>query len=126
MDEPQMAPNPPDAITLAIASPPRLCPTNALAAENSSRAMPARATKLPISTNSGITDSTYWKPVSKMTWLVLAKAGGQPRIRPNPAMPTSDMATASGTRSSASRKTAANPRAASVMRLPRHPTLSQA
>jgi len=58
MDEPQIEPKPPDAMMLAMARPPRLWPTKALAAVNSSLAMPARATKLPISTNSGITDST--------------------------------------------------------------------
>jgi len=58
IEEPQMEPKPPEAMMLAMASPPRLCPTNALAAVKSSRASPALATKLPISTNRGMTEST--------------------------------------------------------------------
>ena len=58
MDEPQMAPKPPQAITVAMAKPPRKWPTIELAALKSSAAMPARATKLPISTNKGTTEST--------------------------------------------------------------------
>ena len=58
IEEPQMDPKPPEAMMLAMAKPPRRWPTNALAAVNSSLAMPARETKLPISTNSGITDRT--------------------------------------------------------------------
>src|SRR5438105_15434797 len=57
MDEPQMPPNPADAHTVAIASPPRSWPWNAYAARNSSCDMPARVTKLPIRMNSGTTDS---------------------------------------------------------------------
>ena len=58
MDDPQMAPNPAEAITLAMANPPLRCPTNACAAVYNSDAIPARVTRLPISTNNGITDNT--------------------------------------------------------------------
>ena len=57
IDEPQIAPKPAQASTVACARPPRTWPTNEYAARNSSCARPARATKLPIRMNSGTTES---------------------------------------------------------------------
>ena len=57
IEEPQMAPNPAQAITVAIARPPRRWPMKAYAALNNSCDMPARVTKLPIRMKSGTTDS---------------------------------------------------------------------
>jgi len=54
-DDPLMAANPPHASTVAIAMPPRRCPTQALAARNSSLLMPDALTNAPIKINSGMT-----------------------------------------------------------------------
>ena len=51
-----MAPKPPQATTVAMASPPRMCPRNALEALKRSSDRPARATNIPIMTNSGTTE----------------------------------------------------------------------
>lgn len=59
MDEPQMAPKPAQAMTLAMARPPRKCPTKVKAKRYNSLDMPARVTKLPIRMNKGTTDKVY-------------------------------------------------------------------
>ena len=56
-DDPQIAPNPAQAPTVAIANPPRRPANNALAAANSSCAIEVRAATTPMSRNSGTTDS---------------------------------------------------------------------
>jgi hypothetical protein len=56
-DEPQMAPKPAHAAMVESESPPLRWPKKAYAAWYRSRDMPARVTKLPISTNNGTTDS---------------------------------------------------------------------
>ena len=57
IEEPQMAPKPAQAHTVAMARPPRKCPMQVYAARNSCCDMPARVTKLPIRMNSGTTES---------------------------------------------------------------------
>ena len=57
MEEPQIAPNPPQATTEAMARPPRRWPRQALEALNRSSDSPAWATNTPIMTNSGTTES---------------------------------------------------------------------
>ena len=57
IEEPQMAPKPAQAQTVAIARPPRKWPMQVLAARNSSRDIPARVTRLPIRMKSGTTES---------------------------------------------------------------------
>jgi hypothetical protein len=54
-DDPLIAANPAQAAIVAMPSPPRQCPTSLFAAWNSSRLMPERVTKAPISRNIGIT-----------------------------------------------------------------------
>ena len=55
-DEPHTAPKPAHAAIAAIATPPRIHPSHALAARNRSRESPEREAMLPISTNIGSTD----------------------------------------------------------------------
>ena len=55
-DDPQMAPNAPEASTAAIARPPRKRPMTALANSNSAREMPPCDAKLPIRMKSGMTE----------------------------------------------------------------------
>src|SRR5207249_9487609 len=74
IDEPQMPPNPADAHTVAIASPPRRWPMKAYAARNSSRDMPARVTKLPIRMKSGTTESVQLRPVAHSLLWAMANA----------------------------------------------------
>ena len=57
IEEPQIAPNPAQAMIVAIARPPRRWPMNAYAARNNCCDMPARVTRLPIRMNRGTTDS---------------------------------------------------------------------
>src|SRR4051812_33872786 len=57
MEEPQIAPKPAHAATVACASPPRRWPMKEYAAWNNSCASPARATKLPMRMKSGMTES---------------------------------------------------------------------
>ena len=54
--DPETAANPPHATIVAIASPPRRCPRNELAASYSSFESRAWLMKFPISTNIGSTD----------------------------------------------------------------------
>ena len=54
-DEPQIAPNPAQAPTAAIATPPLLWPKHAPAKLNKAELIPAFAAKFPISKNNGIT-----------------------------------------------------------------------
>ena len=122
MDEPQMAPKPAQAAMVACASPPLRCPMKVYAAWKSSCAKPARATKLPIKMNRGMTDKVYANPVSCTTWAVLAMAGIQPRVNPIPTIPTNPMEKAKGMRIKANTKMAKNPSKAAVIlcRLQRH------
>ena len=55
-DEPQTAPNPAQAAIAAIAVPPRIQPSQALAPRNSAWLSPALAASAPIRTNIGTTD----------------------------------------------------------------------
>ena len=57
IEDPQMAPKPAQAHTVAIASPPRRWPMQVFAARNSSCDIPARVTRLPMSMKSGTTES---------------------------------------------------------------------
>ncbi len=56
IEEPQMAPKPAQAHTVAMASPPRRWPMHLWAARNSSCDMPARVTRLPMRMKSGMTE----------------------------------------------------------------------
>ena len=58
-DEPQIAPNIAQPPTVAIARPPRQCPTQARVAWNSARLIPALVANCPIRRNNGTTDSVY-------------------------------------------------------------------
>ena len=64
--------------------------------------------KLPISTNSGSTDSEYESPASMMVLAIAASAGVVPSSIAMPVNPTSDMANTSGTRRNTSASTTAN------------------
>jgi hypothetical protein len=70
-DEPHTAPNAAAASTAAMASPPRMWPTNAAAAWNSARLSPPCVANWPISRNSGITLRSY--TVSRATALPFSK-----------------------------------------------------
>ena len=58
-EDPDSAANPAHARTVAEASPPRRCPSQAYAAAKRSALMPETAAKFPISTNSGMTLSAW-------------------------------------------------------------------
>ena len=53
-DEPLIAAKPAQAVTVAIARPPRLWPSQALLARNNSRLIPAAVAKAPIRMNIGM------------------------------------------------------------------------
>ena len=56
-DEPQIAPNPAQAPTEAMATPPLRCPSHPSAALNSAVDIPDRVANCPISRNIGMIDS---------------------------------------------------------------------
>src|SRR5690606_960263 len=76
--------------------------------------MPARVTKLPISTNRGTTDKVY-EEMSMISVATADIAAGQERIRPSPIPPTPAIASAMGTRSSIRANIAAKPMSPSIM-----------
>ena len=79
-EEPQIAAKPPQAAIVAMPSPPRRWPRNALAARNSSRLMPDVVAKAPISRNSGTTAKLKSVTVRIVVWPTIFSAG-TPEVR---------------------------------------------
>ncbi len=77
---PQIAPNPAQAPTAAIATPPRQWPISEFAASNSDLDSPPRLANWPISRNIGITDRSYTENRPKATVLRYVSSGAQPVI----------------------------------------------
>src|SRR5262245_53066739 len=85
---------------VAIPSPPRRCPRNALAARNSSRLMPELEANDPISRNSGTTAKFQSGTVRMNVWPTILSAGPPPERKAKPPTPTRPVAMPTGTSSS--------------------------
>ena len=74
-DEPLIAANPAQAMTVAMASPPRRWASQAFEARNSSRLMPEAVAKEPIRMNSGITARSQSVETRIGDWASRLRAG---------------------------------------------------
>jgi len=108
-DDPLTALNPPHATIDAIASPPRVRPSILCAPEYNDWLTPEIVNRLPIKMNKGMTASVKDNPVSKTTFPSSFRDVSQLRMMANPAVPTSIIANAIGTRTSTKANNTANP-----------------
>src|SRR5712691_3939551 len=95
-EEPQMAPNPAQPTTVAMARPPRKWPSHTLAAWKRLRESPDCDARYPISTKSGMTTRVEDVARSNGPCLRVARAVVQPLIAVVPARPETIIATAMG------------------------------